>query len=115
MEYNHETALEEAKKELIANGEVKENNPLVISVKLNDGKVIKLDFGKFTGETIIDIKKRYAKLRKKESSLIEEFDDFYYILVAEKASGFGYETLLKLPYKDFARVRNAARDFLGDD
>ncbi|EUB31060.1 hypothetical protein [Fusobacterium sp. OBRC1] len=95
--------------------ETKEEKGLVRKVKLSDGREITFDFGKLTGNSIIDIKKNYGKLRKKSATLVEELDDFYYMLVAEYVSAHSYETFLKLSYKDFAKVRDEVRDFLQED
>ena len=95
--------------------ETKEEKGLVRKVKLSDGREITFDFGKLTGNSIIEIKKNYGKLRKKSATLVEELDDFYYMLVAEYVSAHSYETFLKLSYKDFAKVRDEVRDFLQED
>ena len=95
--------------------ETKEEKGFVRKVKLSDGREITFDFGKLTGNSIIDIKKNYGKLRKKSATLVEELDDFYYMLVAEYVSAHSYETFLKLSYKDFAKVRDEVRDFLQED
>ena len=88
---------------------------LVRKVKISDGREFTFDFGKLTGNSIIEIKKNYGKLRKKTAALVEELDDFYYMLVAEYVSKYKYETFLKLSYKDFAKVRDEVRDFLQED
>ena len=103
-----------------ANTEINKRNGviekgLVRKVKLSDGREITFDFGKLTGNSIIEIKKNYGKLRKKSATLVEELDDFYYMLVAEYVSAHSYETFLKLSYKDFAKVRDEVRDFLQED
>ena len=95
--------------------ETKEEKGLVRKVKLSDGREITFDFGKLTGNSIIDIKKNYGKLRKKSATLVEELDDFYYMLVAEYVSAHSYKTFLNLSYKDFAKVRDEVRDFLQED
>ena len=95
--------------------ETKKEKGLVRKVKLSDGREIEFDFGKLTGNSIIEIKKNYGKLRKKSATLVEELDDFYYMLVAEYVSAHSYETFLKLSYKDFAKVRDEVRDFLQED
>ena len=95
--------------------EPKKEKGLVRKVKLSDGREITFDFGRLTGNSIIEIKKNYGKLRKKSATLVEELDDFYYMLVAEYVSAHSYETFLKLSYKDFAKVRDEVRDFLQDD
>ena len=95
--------------------EPKKEKGLVRKVKLSDGREITFDFGKLTGNSIIEIKKNYGKLRKKSATLVEELDDFYYMLVAEYVSAHSYETFLKRSYKDFAKVRDEVRDFLQED
>lgn len=107
-----ESAVDEKKDDI---EEPKKEKGLVRKVKLSDGREITLDFGKLTGNSIIEIKKNYGKLRKKSATLVEELDDFYYILVAEYVSAHSYETFLKLSYKDFAKVRDEVRDFLQED
>ena len=95
--------------------EPKKEKDLVRKVKLSDGREITFDFGKLTGNSIIEIKKNYGKLRKKSATLVEELDDFYYMLVAEYVSAHSYKTFLNLSYKDFAKVRDEVRDFLQED
>ena len=95
--------------------EPKKEKGLVRKVKLSDGREITFDFGKLTGNSIMEIKKNYGKLRKKSATLVEELDDFYYMLVAEYVSAHSYEIFLKLSYKDFAKVRDEVRDFLQED
>ena len=88
---------------------------LVRKVKISDGREFTFDFGKLTGNSIIEIKKNYGKLRKKSATLVEELDDFYYMLVAEYVSTYSYKTFLNLSYKDFAKIRDEVRDFLQED
>ena len=88
---------------------------LIRKVKISDGREFVFDFGKLTGNSIIEIKKNYGKLRKKTAALVEELDDFYYMLVAEYVSKYKYTTFLKLSYKDFAKIRDEVRDFLQED
>ena len=95
--------------------ETKKEKGLVRKVKLSDGREVTFDFGKLTGNSIIEIKKNYGKLRKKSATLVEELDDFYYMLVAEYVSAHSYKTFLNLSYKDFAKVRDEVRDFLQED
>ena len=95
-------------------GEEKEKG-LIRKVKISDGREFIFDFGKLTGNSIIEIKKNYGKLRKKTASLVEELDDFYYMLVAEYVSKYKYTTFLKLSYKDFAKIRDEVKDFLLED
>ena len=96
-------------------GEEEKEKGLIRKVKISDGREFIFDFGKLTGNSIIEIKKNYGKLRKKTAALVEEFDDFYYMLVAEYVSKYKYTTFLKLSYKDFAKIRDEVRDFLQED
>lgn len=107
-----EAAVDEKKDDI---EEPKKEKGLVRKVKLSDGREITFDFGKLTGNSIIEIKKNYGKLRKKSATLVEELDDFYYMLVAEYVSAHSYEKFLKLSYKDFVKVRDEVRDFLQED
>ena len=47
--------------------------------------------------------------------MIEELDDFYYILVASFVTGYPTTFFTNLPYIDYNRVKNRTRDFLGED
>ena len=107
-----EAAVDEKKDDI---EETKKEKGLVRKIKLSDGREITFDFGKLTGNSIIEIKKNYGKLRKKSATLVEELDDFYYMLVAEYVSAHSYKTFLNLSYKDFAKVRDEVRDFLQED
>lgn len=107
-----ESAVDEKKDDI---EEPKKEKGLVRKIKLSDGREITFDFGKLTGNSIIEIKKNYGKLRKKSATLVEELDDFYYMLVAEYVSAHSYKTFLNLSYKNFAKVRDEVRDFLQED
>lgn len=107
-----EAAVDEKKDDI---EEPKKEKGLVRKIKLSDGREITFDFGKLTGNSIIEIKKNYGKLRKKSATLVEELDDFYYMLVAEYVSAHSYKMFLNLSYKDFAKVRDEVRDFLQED
>ena len=107
-----ESAVDEKKDDI---EEPKKEKGLVRKVKLSDGREITFDFGKLTGNSIMEIKKNYGKLRKKSATLVEELDDFYYMLVAEYVSKYKYTTFLKLSYKDFAKIRDEVKDFLQED
>ena len=96
-------------------GEEEKEKGLIRKVKISDGREFTFDFGKLTGNSIIEIKKNYGKLRKKTAAIVEELDDFYYMLVAEYVSKYKYTTFLKLSYKDFAKIRDEVRDFLQED
>lgn len=113
-ELNRKNGVIETEVDEEIDGEEKEKG-LVRKVKISDGREFTFDFGKLTGNSIIEIKKNYGKLRKKTAALVEELDDFYYMLVAEYVSKYKYTTFLKLSYKDFAKIRDEVRDFLQED
>jgi len=113
-ELNRKNGVIETEVDEEIDGEEKEKG-LVRKVKISDGREFIFDFGKLTGNSIIEIKKNYGKLRKKSATLVEELDDFYYMLVAEYVSTYSYKTFLNLSYKDFAKIRDEVRDFLQED
>ena len=113
-ELNRKNGVIETEVDEEIDGEEKERG-LVRKVKISDGREFTFDFGKLTGNSIIEIKKNYGKLRKKSATLVEELDDFYYMLVAEYVSTYSYKTFLNLSYKDFAKIRDEVRDFLQED
>lgn len=113
-ELNRKNGVIETEVDEEIDGEEKEKR-LVRKVKISDGREFTFDFGKLTGNSIIEIKKNYGKLRKKTAAIVEELDDFYYMLVAEYVSKYKYTTFLKLSYKDFAKIRDEVRDFLQED
>lgn len=113
-ELNRKNGVIETEVDEEIDGEEKEKG-LVRKVKISDGREFTFDFGKLTGNSIIEIKKNYGKLRKKTAAIVEELDDFYYMLVAEYVSKYKYTTFLKLSYKDFAKIRDEVKDFLQED
>ena len=113
-ELNRKNGVIETEVDEEIDGEEKEKG-LVRKVKISDGREFTFDFGKLTGNSIIEIKKNYGKLRKKSATLVEELDDFYYMLVAEYVSTYSYKTFLNLSYKDLAKIRDEVRDFLQED
>lgn len=128
MPYNHEEELKKATEAIEAKNktigetetevdseEARLKNKLVQVIKLTDGREITFDFGKLTGRKILEIKREYNKLKKKEAAMIEELDDFYYILVASFVTGYPTTFFTDLPYIDYNRVKNRTRDFLGED
>lgn len=128
MEYNHNIELEKAKKEIAkANGETEniieentteeENKKIdILEVTISTGETYIFNFEKVTGKTIQDVKDSLQKLKRKSKSFtVDELDDLYYMLMAEKTSGIHYELFLKLKAKDFMKVRNEIRNFLLED
>lgn len=129
MEYNHNVELENAKEEIAkANGETEniienentteeENKKIdILEVTISTGETYIFNFEKVTGKTIQDVKDSLQKLKRKSKSFtVDELDDLYYMLMAEKTSGVHYELFLKLKAKDFMKVRNEIRNFLLED
>lgn len=113
-ELNRKNGVIETEVDEEIDGEEKEKG-LVRKVKISDGREFTFDFGKLTGNSIIEIKKNYGKLRKKTAAIVEELDDFYYMLVAEYVSTYSYKTFLNLSYKDFAKIKDEVKDFLLED
>lgn len=113
-ELNRKNGVIETEVDEETDGEEKEKG-LIRKVKISDGREFTFDFGKLTGNSIIEIKKNYGKLRKKTAAIVEELDDFYYMLVAEYVSKYKYTTFLKLSYRDFAKIRDEVKDFLLED
>lgn len=123
--YNHEEELEKVKAEIAAkNGTeayeersvetVEESSKPTITI--SDGTEITFNFEKLTGRTIIKIKEQFQKLKKKSPGMnIEELDDLYYILVAERVSSYSKDYFLDLKYQDYAKVKVTVRDFLNVD
>lgn len=128
MEYNHNVELENAKEEVArANGEevnLYDNEDLdnaeatsdILEVKISTGETYVFNFEKITGKTIQDVKSSLQKLKRKAKTYtVDELDDLYYMLMAEKTSGIHHETFLKLKARDFMKVRNEIRNFLLED
>lgn len=129
MEYNHNTELEKAKEEIAkANGEVveacvpkvleeDENESLeILEVTISNGETYVFNFEKVTGKTIQEVKDSLQKLKRKSKSYtVDELDDLYYMLIAEKTSGIHRDVFLKLKVKDFMKIRNEIRNFLLED
>lgn len=122
--YDHTEALEKAKKEL----EEKNSNLLGDQtsekietteddneIMLTSGRILKLDLETLTGNDILEVKEKYQKIKKRKAAMLEEFDDFYYMLIAEKVTGISYKEFVKLPYKDYNKIKNSVRDFLNED
>ena len=118
---NFKEELEKAKEELGMPVEnVEENQGIVEDAGLKqvlrvNGKAIPFDFGILTGNSILEIKEQYRKIKRGKAAVLEEFDDLYYMLVAQKVTGISYKTFLALKYKEYNAVKVAVRDFLAED
>ncbi|MBS9775675.1 MAG: hypothetical protein KGV57_01125 [Fusobacterium sp.] len=122
MGYDHKEELEKAEKEIneskgITNTEEKESEEtLNETITLSNEKEITFYFSKLTGKSIVKIREEFRKSKRKSKDVvIEELDDMYYILVAEKVSDYPRDYYLGLKYKDYALVKRTVRDFLNED
>lgn len=117
MNFNEE--LETVKKELGI--EVEENHETSKDEKeltkiLNvNGEPVVFDFGMLTGNHILEVKEQYRKIRKSRAAMLEEFDDLYYMLIAQKVTGIPYTKFLSLKFKEYNAIKVAVRDFLSED
>ena len=68
-----------------------------------------------TGNHILEVKEQYRKIRKSRAAMLEEFDDLYYMLIAQKVTGIPYTKFLSLKFKEYNAIKVAARDFLSED
>jgi hypothetical protein len=71
---------------------------------------ITFDFAGLKGTDMIKIEDEMAASQK--YAIVPEISSEYLILLAEKASGVSKAVLEAVPLYDFAKIRNAARDFL---
>ncbi|WP_294763782.1 hypothetical protein [uncultured Fusobacterium sp.] len=118
MDYNEE--LEQAKTELglIDNKKEHEENTTETGLTkiLNvEGQPVLFDFGILTGKSIIEAKDQYRKIRKSKAAMLEEFDDLYYMLIAQKITGIPYTKFLELKFREYNAIKVAVRDFLSED
>ena len=117
MDFNQE--LENVKKELRIEAEEnqetsKYEKELIKTLNVN-GEPVVFDFGMLTGNHILEVKEQYRKIRKSRAAMLEEFDDLYYILIAQKVTGIPYTKFLSLKFKEYNAIKVAARDFLSED
>ncbi|MDO5789042.1 MAG: hypothetical protein Q4P79_06215 [Fusobacterium sp.] len=118
MSYTEE--LEKAKEELglISNEEEhkEDTTETGLTKVLNvNGQPVLFDFGILTGNSIIEAKEQYRKIRKSKAAMLEEFDDLYYMLVAQKITGISYTKFLGLKFREYNAIKVAVRDFLSED
>lgn len=119
---NFKEELEKAKEELgMETDKIEENydavgeeTGLTQILKVN-GKPILFDFGTLTGNSILEVKEQYRKIKRAKAAVLEEFDDLYYMLVAQKVTGISYKQFLDLKYKEYNAIKVAVRDFLSED
>ena len=121
MNYDHQAALETAKKELEKNlkvssdeeqekPEIEEN-----TVVLSTGEIVTFDFEYLTGRTILNLKEEFKRKNKNKIVMIDELDDTYCTFVASKICNKSFEEIKALKYKDWAKIKNFVKDYLLGD
>lgn len=121
MEYNHQAALEAARKELeeknlkISSAEEQEEEIERNTVVLSTGEVVAFDFSYLTGKTILNLKEEFKRINKNKIVMIDELDDTYCTFVASKISNKSFEEIKALKYKDWAKIKNFVKDYLLGD
>lgn len=118
---NFKEEFEDAKRELgITQEKIENENTGIIEdsdfikvFKVNN-KDVEFDFGILTGNKIVEAKKRLKKITKGEMTSFgfDEFDDRYFMIIAEMASGVPYNTLLGLKFKEYNAIKKCTRNFL---
>lgn len=112
--------LEKVKEEIGVSSNKENYDEDVKEIELNqtlnvNGTPILFDFGSLTGNSILEVKEQYRKIKKAKAAVLEEFDDLYYMLIAQKVTGISYKQFLELKYKEYNAIKVAVRDFLSED
>ena len=122
MNYDHQAALESARKELEeknlsvysteeAEKQETENN----TVTLSTGELVVFNFDYLTGRTILNLKEEFKRKNKNKIVMIDELDDTYCTFVASKICNKSFEEIKSLKYKDWAKIKNFVKDYLLGD
>lgn len=121
MGYNHQEAVEAARKELNEKygkePEIVEDNvestteEQKTSITLSNGEIVIFNFDYLTGKIILNLKNEF-KRNKKTMVMMEELDDDYCTFVAGKISNKTYKEILELNYQDWLKIKNFVKDFL---
>lgn len=122
MEYNHQVALEAARKELeeknlkVSSDEEQEKQEIEENtVVLSTGELVVFNFNYLTGKTILNLKEEFKRINKNKIVMIDELDDTYCTFVASKISNKSFEEIKALKYKDWAKIKNFVKDYLLGD
>lgn len=67
-----------------------------------------------TGKDLSLCKQRYEREKKKKAKTLAEFDDDYYLMLAERMTGIKYEAFNDLHVIDTLKVVDHVRNFLGE-
>ena len=122
MEYNHQAALEAARKELeeknlkVSSDEEQEKQEIEENtVVLSTGELVVFNFNYLTGKTILNLKEEFKRINKNKIVMIDELDDTYCTFVASKICNKSFEEIKALKYKDWAKIKNFVKDYLLGD
>ena len=122
MEYNHQAALEAARKELeeknlkVSSDEEQEKQEIEENtVVLSTGELVVFNFEYLTGKTILNLKEEFKRKNKNKIVMIDELDDTYCTFVASKICNKSFEEIKSLKYKDWAKIKNFVKDYLLGD
>lgn len=86
---------------------------LEIRGKVNGSNIIKFRTN-LTGQDLKICKGRYERVKKGKAKQIPEFDEDYYLMMAERMTDIPYEDFYKLHISDTNKVVKHVRDFLGE-
>lgn len=122
MNYDHQAALEAARKELeeknlktSSDEEQEKQENEKSTVVLSTGEVVVFDFDYLTGKTILNLKEEFKRINKNKVVMIDELDDTYCTFIASKICNKSFEEIKALKYKDWAKIKNFVKDYLLGD
>lgn len=86
---------------------------LKIRGEINGSNIIKFRTN-LTGQDLKICKSKYERIKKNKASVIPEFDETYYLIMAERMTGIPYEDFYNLHITDTNKVVKHVKDFLGE-
>lgn len=86
---------------------------LKIRGEINGSNIIKFRTN-LTGQDLKICKSKYERIKKNKASVIPEFDETYYLIMAERMTDIPYEDFYNLHITDTNKVVKHVRDFLGE-
>lgn len=86
---------------------------LKIRGEINGSNIIKFRTN-LTGQDLKICKSKYERIKKNKASVIPEFDETYYLIMAERMTDIPYEDFYNLHITDTNKVVKHVKDFLGE-
>lgn len=86
---------------------------LKIRGEINGSNIIKFRTN-LTGQDLKICKSKYERIKKNKASVIPEFDETYYLIMAERMTDISYEDFYNLHITDTNKVVKHVKDFLGE-